>query len=266
MDRVHKLKEAKAVAPEELGKAMEQAATATAAVKSAKVEVDRARLELEATQVVAPMSGRVGRPLVEPGALVFRGPDRATLLTTVTSLDPIGLTFDMDERSFLEYQRLLRAKQVKGAGGVLRMGLTGEDGYTHEGTLDGFEDRFSPQSGAVRVRGRFPNPDRLLLPGMFARVRLTFGLPRAVLEVPAEAVFAEQGTAYVLVANEHNVAERRAVTLGPADQGIRVVEKGLCADDWVVIAGLGGVRAGDPVEPRRKAPPQRPDPGRDPRR
>jgi multidrug efflux system membrane fusion protein len=175
----------------------------------------------------------------------------------VTSLDPIGLTFDMDEQSFLRYRRLLREKQVKGAGSSLRMQLAGENGFPHEGTLESFEDRVSPQSGTVRVRGSFENPGRLLLPGIFARVRMTFCPPRAVLEVPEEAILSDQGQHYVLVVSEGNIAQRRAVTRGWADNGMRVIEKGLGADDWVVIAGLRGIRPGDPVEPRNKVTPER---------
>jgi RND family efflux transporter MFP subunit len=257
VDRALKLKEAKTASPGAMDKVRERAAVAKAAVKTAKIELDRARLELDATKVAALMSGQVGRSLVEPGTLVFRGPDRATLLTTVASLDPISLTFDMDERSFLDYQRLLREKQVKGAGSSLRLGLAGESGFPHEGTLEGFEDRVSPQSGTVRVRGSLPNPGRLLLPGMFTRVRMTFGPPRAVLEIPDGAILTDQGRKHVLVVNDRNVVERRAVTLGPIDEDRRAIEKGLGADDWVVIAGRNALHPGDSVEPRKKATPAR---------
>jgi RND family efflux transporter MFP subunit len=234
-----------------------QVAAAQAALKTAEVEVARAKLDLEATKVTAAMSGRVGRPLAEPGTLVFRGPDRATILTTVTALDPIGLTFDMDEQSFLSYRRLLRGNQVKEAGSSLRMGLTGEDGFPHEGSVVSFEDRVSPEFGTVHVHGIFRNADQLLLPGMFARVRMTLGPPRAVLEVPAEAILTDQGKAYVLVVNDQNMAERREVILGQTDNGMRIVENGLGAADWVVIDGLRFVHSGDPVAPRKKASPER---------
>jgi RND family efflux transporter MFP subunit len=243
--------------------ALDLIAEAEARIRAAKLELDRARLELEATRVAAPMSGQVGRPLVDEGALVFRGSDRATLLTTITSLDPIGLTFDMDQNSFLRYQRLLRENQVKGAGSPLRMRVADESGYPHEGTLESFENRVNPETGTVRVRGSFPNPGRLLLPGMFASVRLTFGKPRAVLEVPEEALLSDQGKRYVLVVGEGNRAQRRDVTPGWADDGMRVIEKGLSADDWVVITLPAGLRAGDRVEPLKKAAPEGSDPGRD---
>ncbi len=263
LQRVRKLLAEKILSPEEVDKITEQVATAEAAFKTAKIDVARARLELEATKITAPMSGQVGRPLVELGTLVFRGQDRATVLTQIISLDPIGLSFDMDERSFLLYQRLLREQKVKGAGSRLRMAVADQEGFPHEGTLESFEDHLNPQSGTVRVRGSLANLGRLLLPGMFVRVRMTFGPPRAVLEVPEEAILSDQGKKYVLVVNDSNVAERRAVTLGPADNGLRIVEKGLRAEDWVVISGLADIHPGDRVEPRKKAMPKRSDPARD---
>jgi RND family efflux transporter MFP subunit len=246
-----------AIARSDFDQLTEAAATAEAAVKTAQVEVERARLDLDSTHITAPVSGRVGRPLVEPGTLVFRGQERATLLTTVTALDPIGLTFEMDEGSFLRYQRLLREQKVKGVGSSLRMGLTGENGFPHEGTLDSFDDRVNPQTGSVSVRGSFPNPGQLLLPGMFARVRMTVGPVRAVLEVPEEAIQSDQGKKYVLVLGEGNIVQRRAVTLAWPDKDMRIIEKGLGVEDWVVIAGLAGIHPGDSVEPRKKTTPER---------
>jgi RND family efflux transporter MFP subunit len=263
LERARKLIATGQLSREESDKFAGQAAAAAAGIETARVEVARAQLDLESTKIRAPMSGQVGRPLVEAGTLVFRGPDRATVLTTVTSLDPIGLTFDIDERSYLRYQRLLREQKVKGVGSPLRMAVADEEGFPHEGTLESFEDRVSPQTGTMRVRGSFPNPGRLLLPGMFVRVHMTFGPPRAVLEVPEEAILSDQGKKYVLVVNHGKVAERRAVTLGPADNGMRIVEKGLREEDWVVITGLADIHPSDPVEPRKKATPKRSDPARD---
>jgi multidrug efflux system membrane fusion protein len=229
---------------------------AEAGVKTARLEVARCRLELEGTKVTAPMAGQVGRPLVDAGALVFRGQDSATLLTTVTSLDPIGLTFEMNQNSFLNYQRLLREHKVEGPGGRLRMAVADERD-PREGTLESFEDHVTPE-GIVRVRGSFPNPDRLLLPGMGARVRVTFGAPRPGLAVPAEAIRQDGGTPYILVVNDRNVTERRTVTAGGFENGMYIIKSGLDEKDRVVIGGLRGGRAGVLVEPQeKKAEPQR---------
>ena len=144
------------------------------------------------------------------------------------------------------------------------MQLPGEEnGFPHEGTLESFDDRVDAQTSTVRVRGSLPNPGRLLLPGMFMRVRMTFGPLRAVLEIPEEAILSDQGHKYVLVVNDHNVAERRPVTIGPEDNGMRIIEKGLRPDDQVVIAGIARVQPGDTVEPRRKAPAAPSEPRRD---
>jgi RND family efflux transporter MFP subunit len=255
--RIGRQAQAGAATTEELDKVMLRAADAEAGIKIAQFEVARARLDLEATKVVAPLSGRVGRPLVDAGTLVFRGQDRATVLTTVTSLDPIGLVFNMDEQSFMRYQRLLRENQVKGPSSALRMELAGEKGFPHEGMLESFDDRVHPKTGSLSVRASFPNPGRLLLPGMRARVRLPFGPPRAVLEVPEAAIQTDQARKYVLVVGDDRLVQRRAVTLGWADNGMRVVESGLTVDDWVVTAGLDGIAPGDRVEPRKKAAPDR---------
>jgi RND family efflux transporter MFP subunit len=266
VERVRRLVAQNLGSREDLEKSAGRAAAAEAAVKTAQLEVARARLDLEATKVTAPMDGQVGRPLVDPGTLVFRGPDRATLLTTVTSLDPIGVIFDMDERSFLRYQRLLREKQVQGAGTSLRIAVTGDKGHPRDGRLESFDNRVSPEYGTVHVRGSFSNPDRLLFPGMLAGVRMTFGPKRVVLEIPDQAVLNNQGKRYVLVVSDRNLAQRREVTLGPIDDGMRIIEKGLRDEDWVVITGLQDIRPGDRVEPRKTAPPKGsgPAPDRDP--
>jgi multidrug efflux system membrane fusion protein len=251
----NKLREQNVISSDEFDIKSSQVAAAEAAVKLAQIELDRARLELEATKVRAPMSGRVGRSLVEEGTRVFHGQDRATLLTTVTSLDPIGLTFNMDERSYLRYQRLLRENKVKGAGSSLRIQLSDAKDFPHEGALESFEDQFNPNNGTMRIRGSIPNPGRLLLPGMSVLVRMTVGPPRAVLEVPDEAILSDQGKSYVLVVNDGNVVQRREVSVGQADNGMRIIEKGLRAEDWVVITGLTDIHPGDSVKPRRQAMP-----------
>jgi multidrug efflux pump subunit AcrA (membrane-fusion protein) len=104
----------------------------------------------------------------------------------------------------------------------------------------------------------------LLLPGMFARVRLAFGKPIGVLEVPEEAILTDQGKHYVLVVGADNIAQRRNITLGRTDNGMRIVEKGLRAEDWVVISGLAEIHPGDPVKPQKKAMPKPSDPSPDP--
>jgi RND family efflux transporter MFP subunit len=252
LDHARRLAAAGQQVREEFEKAKWQVDAATAGIEGAKVEVGRAQLELEATKIRAPMSGQVGRPLADAGTLVFRGPDRATLLTTITTIDPIGLTFDMDERSFLLYQQLVCEHKVQGVGSALRMAVAGEEGFPHEGTLESFADHVDPQSGTVRVHGSFANPGQLLLPGMSAQVRIALGPPRMVLAVPQVAIY---GNRFVLVVNDGNIAKPRAVRLGPTENGMWIIEDGLRAEDWVV-SDVTGIRPGDLVEPRKKDTPK----------
>jgi multidrug efflux system membrane fusion protein len=226
------------------------AEAAAAEREVARANVARARQILETTRVLAPLDGLVGRRSVDPGNLVSGG-DRATLLTTVTQVEPIAVRFGMNERNFLRYRRLLEAGQVKGPSQPLSLGVADETGFPHQGILDSFEARVDPKTGTIAVRGLFPNPKRLLLPGMFARVRMAFGKPRPVLAVPEAAILAGNGKRAVLVVND-KLVERRAVTLGQRDGALRVVESGLQPGDWVVVEGLKTVWPGDRVEPRRE--------------
>src|SRR5262249_20329820 len=147
----------------------------------------------------------------------------------------------------------LREQKVKGAGSQLRMAVAGEEGFPHEGALESFENRVT-QGGAIQARGIFANPGNVLLPGMFARVHMTFGPPRSVLEVPEEAILSDRGKRYVLVVSDANVAERRTVTVGHADNEMRIIEKGLRAEDWVVVGDPANIHPGDLVKPQKVGP------------
>jgi multidrug efflux system membrane fusion protein len=233
---------------EELDAKTAQTAVTEAAVKAAQVDVSRAKLDVDATRIIAPMAGQVGRPLAEPGTLVERG----TNLTTVAVLDPIGVTFDMDEQSYLEYQRLLRDKKVKAAGGPLQVGVTGDEGTPREAKLEGFDGHVTPETGTVRARGTLANPDRLLLPGMYANVRIK-GPPRFELDVPRDAILWEDKKPYVLVINAQNVVERRPVTLTQPSGGVVETVTGIGENDWVIVVGQNDVRPGDMVTPKKQA-------------
>jgi RND family efflux transporter MFP subunit len=245
------------ISKEDIDKAAADAAVAEAASHVAQADVERAKLMLDFTKVTAPISGRIGEPQVTPGNQVAGTPGRATVLATIKTLDPIGVAFDVDERSFLRYQRLVREHKVKGEGSALFVRLAGEEGPPHEGKLKGFSDHVNPTTGTVQVRGFLPNPDQGLLPGMFVRVRMPFGKPRAVLEVPEDAIFPAQDKPYALVVNGRHDLEKRELVIGPtAEHDMRVIEKGLSPEDWVVVSNGARLRAGDHVKPERKAPPK----------
>jgi RND family efflux transporter MFP subunit len=156
-------------------------------------------------------------------------------LTTLMSLDPMRVVFDMDERSFLRYRRLMRAGQVKGPGGPIYLALADEDGFPHQGELDSIDNVVEPRTSTVRARGVVPNRDRLLVPGASVRVKVPLGKRRRVLEVPESTVGKAGGKHFIWVINGRKGIQRREVTLGEPDGDWRVIEKGLRYDDWVVV-------------------------------
>jgi RNA polymerase sigma factor (sigma-70 family) len=168
--------------------------------------------------------------------------------------NPIVVHCDMDERSYLRYQRLQRAGQVKGPGDPLAVALADENNFPRTGVLTHFDGAINPETGTIGVYGVLANTDGLMLPGMFARVRLSFGPARPVLEVPEEAVFRDQGQAYLWVVSDRKLVERRAVCTGAGDGGMRIIEEGVRPDDQIVVTGAKGLKAGDPVEPQPAGP------------
>jgi len=257
---LRRIKEAaRAVTIEEVDKAKSAFELDAAAAKLAVLDVERAQRELDATEVKAPADGRVGDLLVNVGSAVSAD---KTLLTTVALLDPMRVTFNMDEGNYLRYQRLLRDKQVSGPGSALSFALLDEEGFPHKGTLAAFGDRFERPRGTIDIQATVPNPDGQLLPGMFASVHLPFGKPRQVLQVPEAALTNKyvdkngtvgySGNYFVIVINNDNLVEHRFVKLGQEDGAMRVIEEGLRPDDWVVVEGFEGLHPGDRVEPRRR--------------
>jgi RND family efflux transporter MFP subunit len=242
-----------------------RAAAAEAALRPAQVELEQAELKLEATKITAPLDGRIDEPRVSPGNLVGAG--GAMLLATITALNPIGVAFDMDERSYLDYQRLVRDKEVKGFGSALSMRVANESGFPREGILVGFGDRIDEKTGTIRARATLANPNALLLPGMFARVRVNFGRQGPVLQVPRTALGRYEGKEYVLVIKDRNQIERRTVqrlriAMGlPPDVEKAFIKEGISPEDWV-ITDAHGLQPGDEVEVRRVKESPESDPAR----
>jgi RND family efflux transporter MFP subunit len=223
---------------------------AQAGLLAARPGLERAKLDLGATKVTAPISGWAGRALLDAGNLA--GP--TTPLVTIVATDPVYAAFDLDERTFLHLRKLT---PEGGLGVTALLGLTGEDGFPHRGRVESVDNRVNPATGTVRVRAVFPDAGREVVPGLFARVRLVTGPPREALLVPEQAVGAEDGRQFVLVVNGAGTVERRAVTVGQVDGGLRVIKEGLRADDRVIVSGPGAVKPGMTVRPRPAAPERR---------
>ncbi|HEY1375394.1 MAG TPA: efflux RND transporter periplasmic adaptor subunit [Gemmataceae bacterium] len=251
LHRVNQLRGTGAVTPEEVVARTSARDIARAQVQQAQAALATARLQLSYTKVTSPITGRIGRTLVTVGNLV--GTPDPTLLTTVVRVDPEYVYFEAPEADYLDYQRLMRVQNLPPAteqSTPVFVGLATDRGFPHQGTLNFRDNRADPGTGTILLRGSLPNPQRVLVPGLYARVRVPFGNPQPRLLVPAEAVGADQRGRYVLVVKADDTVEYRPVTVGlTTDDHLAVIEKGVTADDWVVVNGVQKARPGAPVEP-----------------
>lgn len=232
-----------------------------AQVEEAKAAVAAAELDLSYSRVTAPISGRADRVLVTEGNLVAGASgSAATQLTTIVSVDPVHVYFDIDEATYLSFLSQARSGLAgrKSASFPVEVGLTTENGYPHAGTLDFLGNRVDRSTGTIRARAVLTNADGQLMPGLFARVKLATDVPRETVLVDDQAIGTDQGRRYVLVLGADDKVEYRPVDLGAMSDGLRVVKTGLQPGETVIIKGL--VRPGMQVTPNRieMAPDQRP--------
>ena len=231
---------------------------ADARVKAYEKNMEVYRLNKLFTEVVSPIDGKISRYYLTLGNLVNQD---QTLLTTVVSLDPMYVYFDVDEPTLLRVRRAINEGRIKrsrdGRTIPVLMGLHGEEGFPHQGQFNFVDNQVNPTTGSITVRGVFPNPEppggvRLLSPGMFVRVRLPIGPPHPALLVIDRAVASDQGLKYVYVLDaEDKVQYRRVTTRMLQDDGLRAIEEGLTPNDWVVVGGLLQVRPRMHVQPER---------------
>lgn len=218
---------------------------AAANVQAAQAALRSARLNLEYTQIVAPVSGRMSRAEVTVGNIVSVG-SATPALSTLVSMSKIYASFDVDEQSFLKYVNPARAK---GTSVAVFLGLANEDAYSREGKVGSIDNRIDTSSGTIRVRAVFDNADGQLLPGLYARIRLGGGAPRDALLVDEKALGTDQDKRFVLVLDKDNHATYREVRVGANQDGLRVIESGLKSGERVVVNGLQRIRPGDTVAP-----------------
>lgn len=226
---------------------------AKANLAAARAALERAKIDLSYTHIYAPISGQISRNFVDVGNLV--GQDGPTVLATIAKYDPIYAYFTASEATVLDYAHLVRRRRVNGQTGEalpVSLGLAHESGYPHQGVFDSSDNRVDRDTGTILLRAVFPNPDRVLFPGVFARLRIPTGTVHAVL-VPEEALGTDQAGRYVLVVNDKNVVEVRRVTPGASLDGLTVIRDGLAADEWVVVNGVQRARPGSTVNPERQA-------------
>jgi RND family efflux transporter MFP subunit len=257
--RAQQLVKSRAVSQEEVDTRAADQRQAQEAVQAARAAVEMVRLNVEFTQVKAPISGRISRQLVTEGNLISGGMSESTLLTTIVSLDPMYGYFDVDERSYLKYSRLLRDGKRPSARDTktpVYLALADETGFPHQGQLDFIDNRLDPNTGTMTGRAVFPNPDLTLIPGLFARIRLPGSRTNQALLVPDEALGSDQARRFAFVVNDRNTVEYRKVDVGPISDGLRVIRDGLTPDDWVIVNGMQRVKTGARVDPQQQTIPQ----------
>jgi|SRR6478735_2669936 RND family efflux transporter MFP subunit len=229
---------------------------AQATLQQAQVNTKIAAVNYGYTKVVAPFDGIVSAHLVSVGELVGAA-SPPTQLATIVALDPIYVNFNVSEQDVLRI-RAEAARRGMSANDLrqlpVEVGLQTETGYPHKGKLDYASPTLNQSTGTLAVRGVLPNPDRVLLPGYFVRVRVPFDEQKDALLVPDVALGTDQAGRYLLVVNAENVVEQRKVQVGQSEVGLRVIEAGLKPDDRVVTAGLLRAIPGQKVDPQVKKP------------
>lgn len=223
--------------------------SAVAAIETAKAAIRDAQLDLEFSQVAAPLSGRIGAHLVSIGNLVSgsrQGSSASTLVATIVSLDPIYLDFDMSETDYRAYQR---AHGGNAPQDEVAISLDGDKRFDHHGTLDFIDNAVNRSSGTIRARATVANPDLAITPGQFARLRVPSERPGPALLVPPAAIVPDQSRQVVMTVGADGTVTPKPVEVGGLYRGLRVIRSGLTADASVVIDGLVRVNAGAKVTP-----------------
>jgi RND family efflux transporter MFP subunit len=225
---------------------------ADAVLDGAKAAVEVSRLNLEWCKVTSPIDGRVSNKLVTVGNLVNGGAGQATLLTTIESVDPIYCYVDVDERSVLKYEKLAAEKKrvsAREAKIPCYLEVADEDNFPHVGVVDFVDNHVDPTTGTLRARGVFPNANGELVPGFFAKIRVSGSGRYSTLLVPDSAVGSDQSERTLFVLNKDNVVAPRIVQVGALFGALRSITGGLSADDRIIINGQMHARPGATVAP-----------------
>ena len=231
----------------------EEAEGRKARYEEAKAALDSARLDLEYTEVRAPIDGRVSRALLTEGNYVSGNAGSASLLTTVVSVNPVYVHADIDEDTLLKFNELVYSKKLgTTADGKIpvELELADEDNFPHQGYIESFDNKLDPDTGSILLRAVFPNDDGRIVPGLFARIRIPLSERHNALLIDERAIGTDQANKFVLTLSPTNTVQYQAVELGPLVDGKRVVRSGLEVGEKIVVNGLARVRPGMPVTPQ----------------
>lgn len=245
-ERYQRLAQTGAAAASALDQRRQAFLAAQANIAGARAAAESARLSLSFTEIRAPISGRISRKLVTEGNLVR---ENDTLLTTIVQLDPIHFYFDIDERSFLAYQRIARQNgngnhNGNGKGLPVSVMLTDEKEFTHKGALDFADNRLDPETGTMRLRAVLKNDDLFLTPGLFGRIAVPGSPEYQGVLVPDEAIMSDLDRRFVYVVGEGGAVQQRPIRTGSRTDRYRIVREGLKGDEMIVVNGLQRVRLG----------------------
>ncbi|CAI0811998.1 efflux RND transporter periplasmic adaptor subunit [Serratia proteamaculans] len=231
--RTEKLIGSQAISTEVWEQRRSSAAQAQSNVLAAQAQFDLAQLNLDFTRVIAPIDGRASRAMITAGNLVTTG-DSASVLTTLVSLDKVYVYFDVDEATFLRYQNDGR----RTAKLPVKVGLVGEDGYPHQGTVDFTDNQLNAGTGTIRMRALLENADRRFTPGLFARVQMPGSAVFNAMLINDKSVLTDQDRKFVYIVDKDGKAQRRDIEVGRVADGLRIVQKGLAAGDRVIVDGM----------------------------
>jgi len=216
-----------------------------------EAEVETAKLNLEFCSIRSPIDGRVSRENVSVGNLVTPNTLQGGILTTVVAVEPLYAYMDVDESAILNYIQLSKEGKLKTAREArvpLFLGLQNEEGFPHEGYVDFVDNRITPGTGTMRVRGQWKNWDPLLTPGFFVRVRVAASSLYKALLVPDDAIGVDQGQRFVFVVGADKKVQFRTVKLGTLGDGFRVVREGLKPGELIIVNGLMRAQPGEVVD------------------
>ena len=249
--RAKNLLQAKAISVEEYDARDKGLQEAAAAVESANARVESAKLNLQFTEVRAPISGRISRELITAGNSVNGGDIEPTRLATIVSMNPVYISIDVDERAILSYRREAKKQNHPLEGIKLELALADEQGFPHEGHLDYVAPMENPATGTVTVRGIFKNEDELLRPGFFARLRIKGGAAYSALLLPDRAIGNDMAEHFVWVMRQDQKVTQRKIVLGKKINELRVINQGLQPGEWVVIEGVQKLKPDSKIEPEK---------------
>ncbi len=252
LERGSSLIRSRTITDQEFDQRKANLSVARAQLSASEAGLRNAQLNLEWTEVTAPLTGRISDRKVDPGNLIQGGQQGATLLATIVQIDPIHFVFDVSESDHLRYTRLAMAGDLPNGAVPVRIRLADEDHWQRTGKVDFVDNMLSARSGTIRTRAILENDKALLTPGLFGRIQL-FGGEYDALLIPDSAIIADQARKIVFTVGDDGVVHAKPVTLGPIVDGLRVVRDGLAPNDRVVLDGLANpmVRPGGKVVPQK---------------